>query len=131
MTDEQSFEDIAFLINLYPGVSFAKVYGCEDNCVQIRFRCNSIESLKEIVDCAVSTNVRIHVGPAFSHWSNEPEGLGDLLFFIEIENDWTDGAPLSVSQTFGVFLARNQKGMGRLAADRSDALQMGWNAVPY
>ena len=131
MTDEQSFEDIAFLLNLYPGVSFANVIRCEDDHIRIRFRCHSIESLKKIVDCAVGANVGIKIGPPDVRWSEEPEGFEDLCFYIQIQNDWTDYAPPSRSQIFGVFLARNLKATGGLAADRFVTLQKGWNAVPY
>ena len=131
MTDAQTFADLAFLLNLYPGVNAAVAYRCEDGKVQIRFRCRSFDSLKAIAECCLGgANEGIAVGPPWARFSSETTDCDDLPFIVSIANDWSAEAPPSQSQIIGIFLARDLKQRGLLAADLSHALQKGWNGDP-
>ena len=117
------------MLDLYPGVHAADAMS-EGYSVHIRFRCNSIPSLKAISHCSRDANA----GPITvvdeefrSRYSTEGD---DLWFFIEIEEDWNAPHPPRTSEIFGIFMARDLKFNGALSANDSDALQEAWNALP-
>ena len=130
MTDDQTFEDLAHLLGLYPGVSLSTAGRMGDNEVWIKFRCGSIESLKNIADCAAASNLVLEVGTSSARFSDETAEPSDLSFTISIDEDWLEDAPPSSSQVFGIFLARDLKAHGHLAQQKSDEIQTRWNALP-
>jgi len=119
---------VARLLQLLEGVAVEHVW-LNERRVTIRVRVSSIDSLSRIDQHVFVSNMRRltvrSVGP--------PVAYGAAANPLEAEFEAThdrgaDGVPTQL-EVFGIFLARDLKVLGRLAAEESDRLQREWNAV--
>lgn len=102
----------------------------DNKSVSIHFRCADFDSLKAVGNCAVAANVTICLGDPDGQLCYEGVDAEGCPFYIFVENDCAVDGPPSVSEIFGVYLARDLKRKKLIAPEISDGLQSDWNAVP-
>jgi hypothetical protein len=126
MTDKHSLDEIAHLLQKYPGITSATaVRISEKNTVYVRFNCADIDSLKSIAWCGVWANVSIKLGDPDQRGFGKREDFSDLPCKISIRDE-QDEIPTQ-SQQFGVWLSYELERRGLISTVECDRLHSGWN----
>jgi len=120
---------VARLLGRYEGVDVVNCWG-RGRLVMIQARIALLDSLRRIDYFAIMANMR-HltlwgIGPPIVYGAT----ANPLEVRIKATHDREAAGIPSQLETFGVFLARDLKALGRLPAEESDGLQRRWNAVP-
>ena len=126
MTNPASLDAIHTLLLTFPGVKSAILLRNSDTfVVDIRFRCTSLESLKEIARSACWANAPVSLSDYGRRLCGESEPSQDLPCDLRIPDAVTE--PPTQTEILGVYLSEALWRMGLLSDEERNQLHNLWN----
>ena len=126
MTNPASLDAIRSLLLTFPGVTSAFLLRDSDSLVvDVRFRCASLESLKEIAKSACWANASVSLSDYGMGLCGEAKPSQDLPCNLRIPDAVTE--PPTQTEILGVYLSEALWKMGLLSDEERHQLHNLWN----